>query len=57
MRLKSSCANGVYGTCKSKLLSGSVEMKHNGGIRQKEIDAGMFLPYCSKPLSDLVIDR
>ncbi|SEH87598.1 Ferredoxin-NADP reductase [Rhizobium tibeticum] len=56
-RLPSSCSNGVCGTCKSKLVSGSVEMNHNGGIRQREIDAGMFLPCCSKPLSDLVVDR
>ncbi len=57
VRLPSSCSNGVCGTCKSKLVSGSVEMIHNGGIRQREIDAGMFLPCCSKPLSDLVVDR
>jgi ferredoxin-NADP reductase len=57
LRIPSSCSNGVCGTCKSKLVSGSVDMKHNGGIRQREIDAGLFLPCCSKPLSDLVIDR
>ncbi|KQY11462.1 hybrid-cluster NAD(P)-dependent oxidoreductase [Rhizobium sp. Root482] len=57
VRIPSSCANGVCGTCKSKLLSGAVDMKHNGGIRQREIDAGLFLPCCSRPLSDLVIDR
>jgi ferredoxin-NADP reductase len=57
LRIPSSCSNGVCGTCKSTLVSGSVDMKHNGGIRQREIDAGLFLPCCSKPLSDLVIDR
>nr|WP_255673920.1 hybrid-cluster NAD(P)-dependent oxidoreductase [Komagataeibacter sp. FNDCF1] len=57
IRLPSSCANGVCGTCKSKLVSGSVDMKHGGGIRQREVDAGMFLPCCSRPLSDLVIER
>ncbi|MQB41809.1 hybrid-cluster NAD(P)-dependent oxidoreductase [Rhizobium sp. ICMP 5592] len=57
VRIPSSCANGVCGTCKSKLASGSVDMSHNGGIRQREIDAGFFLPCCSKPLSDLVIER
>lgn len=57
VRLPSSCSNGVCGTCKSKLVSGAVEMNHNGGIRQREIDAGLFLPCCSKPLSDLVIER
>lgn len=55
--LPSSCANGVCGTCKSKLVSGRVEMNHNGGIRQREIDAGFFLPCCAKPLTDLVVDR
>ncbi|MBX5156945.1 hybrid-cluster NAD(P)-dependent oxidoreductase [Rhizobium sp. NZLR8] len=57
VRIPSSCANGVCGTCKSKLTSGAVDMSHNGGIRQREIDAGFFLPCCSKPLSDLVIER
>lgn len=57
VRIPSSCANGVCGTCKSKLTSGTVDMNHNGGIRQREIDAGFFLPCCSKPLSDLIIER
>lgn len=55
--LPSSCANGVCGSCKSKLLAGTVDMQHLGGIRQREIDAGFFLPCCSRPLSDVVIDR
>ncbi|MCE7026618.1 hybrid-cluster NAD(P)-dependent oxidoreductase [Jiella avicenniae] len=57
MRLPSSCSKGLCGTCKSKLTSGSVEMKHGGGIRQREIDAGMALLCCSKPKTDLVIER
>jgi glycine betaine catabolism B len=55
--MASSCANGICGTCKSKLVSGQVAMNHNGGIRQREIDAGMILPCCAVPLSDLVIER
>ncbi|WP_020186976.1 hybrid-cluster NAD(P)-dependent oxidoreductase [Methylopila sp. 73B] len=57
VRLPSSCAKGLCGTCKSKLVSGTVAMKHAGGIRQREIDAGMALLCCSKPTSDLVVDR
>ena len=57
LRLPSSCTKGLCGTCKSKLLSGTVDMKHAGGIRQREIDAGMALLCCSKPTSDLVIER
>ncbi len=51
------CREGFCGTCKSKLVSGEVDMKHNGGIRPKEIAAGKFLPCCSKPLSDLIVER
>jgi ferredoxin-NADP reductase len=57
MRLASSCTKGLCGTCKSRLVSGKVDMKHQGGIRQREIDQGQVLICCSKPLSDLVVDR
>ncbi|NOV24466.1 hybrid-cluster NAD(P)-dependent oxidoreductase [Cupriavidus necator] len=57
VRLPASCTQGMCGTCKVKLVSGQVEMKHNGGIRQREIDQGMVLLCCSKPLSDLIIDK
>jgi ferredoxin-NADP reductase len=57
VRLPSSCTQGMCGTCKVKLVSGEVAMKHAGGIRQREIDQGMVLLCCSKPLSDLVVDK
>lgn len=57
LRLPSACSKGVCGTCKSKLISGQVDMKHGGGIRQREIDQGMILICCSKPLTDLVIEK
>ena len=57
MVFPSSCEEGMCGTCKSVLVSGEVEMNHAGGIRPKEIAAGKFLPCCSTPLSDLVVER
>ncbi|WP_246495672.1 hybrid-cluster NAD(P)-dependent oxidoreductase [Ameyamaea chiangmaiensis] len=57
MRLPASCAKGMCGTCKCKLVSGTVEMQHDGGIRQREIDQGMILICCARPTSDLVIER
>jgi ferredoxin-NADP reductase len=57
LRLPASCTKGVCGTCKSRLVSGRVDMTHGGGIRQREIDQGLILPCCSTPLSDLVLDR
>lgn len=57
LSVPSSCSEGACGTCKSVLVSGEVEMKHAGGIRPKEIAAGKFLPCCSTPLTDIVVDR
>ena len=57
MVFPSSCEEGMCGTCKSVLVSGEVEMNHAGGIRPKEIAAGKFLPCCSTPLTDLVVER
>jgi len=57
VRLPSACSKGMCGTCKSEILSGEVVMTHAGGIRQREIDAGMALLCCARPLSDLVIAR
>ncbi len=57
MRLPFSCSKGLCGTCKTKKLSGDVVMNHGGGIRQREIDAGMILICCSKPLSDVVLEK
>jgi ferredoxin-NADP reductase len=52
-----SCSNGVCGTCRTRKLSGEVEMNQGGGLRPREVAQGWFLPCCSKPLSDLMIDR
>jgi ferredoxin len=57
MRLPFSCSKGMCGTCKTKKLVGNVDMNHAGGIRQREIDAGMILICCSKPLSDVVLEK
>ncbi len=57
LRLPSSCTQGLCGTCKSKLISGQVEMNHMGGIRKREIEQGLILICCSKPKTDLVIER
>jgi glycine betaine catabolism B len=56
LTLPSSCGEGMCGTCKSTLVSGTVDMSHNGGIRPREIAAHKILLCCSTPLEDLVID-
>lgn len=54
--IPSSCSQGVCGTCKTKLLEGTVDMKQNGGIRDREIQKGFRLLCCSRPTSDLVLE-
>lgn len=54
--IASSCQQGICGSCKTLVLEGSVEMKHQGGIRQREVDKGFRLLCCSYPTSDLVLD-
>ena len=49
MRLPASCTKGLCGTCKTRKREARSEMAHAGGIRQREIDAGMVLLCCSKP--------
>ncbi len=57
LKLPFSCREGMCATCKSLLVSGEIDMQHRGGIRSKEIAAGKFLPCCSRPLSNLVVER
>ncbi len=57
LKLPFVCREGMCGTCKSKLVSGQYDMRHKGGIRPRDIERGLFLPCCSKPLSDLVIEK
>ena len=57
LRLPQSCTRGVCGTCKSRMLSGRVDMQHGGGIRPREVEQGLVLICCSTPIQDVVIDR
>ncbi|MEU5836641.1 hybrid-cluster NAD(P)-dependent oxidoreductase [Streptomyces diacarni] len=54
--LPSSCGEGVCGSCMTTLEKGSVDMRHNGGIRPRDTASNKILLCCSTPLEDLVID-
>ncbi|MEW6630027.1 MAG: hybrid-cluster NAD(P)-dependent oxidoreductase [Pseudomonadota bacterium] len=56
VRIPAACEFGLCGTCKVKKVSGDVEMNHNGGILDHEIDDGFILACCSRPLSALEIE-
>ncbi|MEO8118288.1 MAG: hybrid-cluster NAD(P)-dependent oxidoreductase [Rhodoferax sp.] len=54
--IASSCQQGICGSCKTAVLEGTVEMRHQGGIRQREVDKGLRLLCCSYASSDVVLD-
>lgn len=52
----SSCGQGMCGTCKTTMLSGTVDMQHQGGIRPREVAQQKMLLCCSTPTSDVTLD-
>ena len=57
LRWPFSCSSGVCGTCRTRRLSGEVQMSQGGGLRPREVAQGWMLPCCSRPLGDLELDR
>jgi ring-1,2-phenylacetyl-CoA epoxidase subunit PaaE len=49
------CKGGVCGTCRARLVSGSVEMDQHFALEQREIDAGFVLACQSHPTSPKVV--
>lgn len=52
-----SCRDGNCGKCRAKLLGGEVDMRPNGGILPRHIALGYVLTCCSRPLTDVIIER
>lgn len=50
------CRVGVCGTCRVRLLAGTVDMTDAGGIAEDEVAAGYVLACCSRPTSDVELD-
>ncbi len=49
------CKGGVCGTCRAKLVSGTVEMEQCYALEQHELDSGFVLACQSHPTSDKVV--
>ncbi|WP_110031144.1 hybrid-cluster NAD(P)-dependent oxidoreductase [Hoeflea marina] len=56
VRIPAACEFGLCGTCKVKMTAGTVEMAHNGGILDEEIEEGYILACCSKPTGAISIE-
>ncbi len=49
------CAGGVCGTCRAKVVEGSVDMDENYALEQDEIEKGYVLTCQSHPTSDKLV--
>ncbi|RYE31218.1 MAG: hybrid-cluster NAD(P)-dependent oxidoreductase [Hyphomicrobiales bacterium] len=49
------CASGMCGTCRVSLVSGAIDMQHDGGISPEEEAQGFILACSSRPRSDVTI--
>jgi ferredoxin-NADP reductase len=56
VRIPAACEFGLCGTCKVLKTAGAVEMAHNGGILDHEVDEGYILACCSKPLGAVTVE-
>ncbi|KQS68115.1 NADH oxidase [Rhizobium sp. Leaf371] len=56
VRIGAACEGGLCGTCRVMKISGEVEMNHNGGILDEEVEEGYILACCSRPLTDVQIE-
>nr|WP_299243051.1 hybrid-cluster NAD(P)-dependent oxidoreductase [uncultured Halomonas sp.] len=56
LHIPKACGMGICGTCRVGIKSGEVEMDHNGGITDEDIEAGYILSCCSKPKGNVVVD-
>lgn len=56
IQMESGCRMGVCGSCKVKLISGTVTMETEDGLEDADKADQMILPCVAVPESDLVID-
>lgn len=49
------CKSGMCGTCQMKIESGSVNMNHQGGLSEAQVDKGYILACCSTLENNLTI--
>lgn len=50
-----SCTSGVCGTCRAKVLEGSVRMERNFALDKSEVEAGFVLTCQAHPVTDRVV--
>lgn len=54
-RIPTGCGQGQCGTCRLKLMEGEVEMHHQGGLSDREVQEGYILACCSRPKGPILL--
>ncbi len=54
--IESDCQQGICGTCKTRLLSGKVEMQNEDGLNDEDLENNMILPCVAVPLTDIKLE-
>ncbi len=56
IKVETDCEAGICGTCKTRLLSGKVEMEVEDGLDEEDIEQNMILPCVATPVTDIVLE-
>ncbi|MFO8112627.1 MAG: 2Fe-2S iron-sulfur cluster binding domain-containing protein [Desulfosalsimonadaceae bacterium] len=56
IKIETECEAGICGTCKTRLLSGKVEMDVEEGLDEDDIEQNMILPCVATPVTDIVLE-
>ncbi|EPL1070452.1 FAD-binding oxidoreductase [Pluralibacter gergoviae] len=56
LHIPKACGMGICGTCKVKRVAGDIEMNHNGGITDEDIEEGYILSCCSVPKGNVTVE-
>jgi len=56
IEIESACREGYCGTCKTKLVSGEVDMELTDGLEDVDFKENMILPCVATPKSDIIVE-
>jgi len=56
VEIETQCEAGVCGTCKTRMISGKVDMEVQDGLEEEDVAQNMILPCVAVPLTDLVLE-
>ncbi|MFW6053055.1 MAG: 2Fe-2S iron-sulfur cluster-binding protein [Desulfosalsimonas sp.] len=56
IKIETECEAGICGTCKTRLISGEVDMEVDDGLEDEDRDQNMVLPCVAVPKTDISLD-